>query len=167
MSPLGIPSNREGLIQPSTTNQPPKFTPLTLESPFNPSTSINQNWNFAVKWWKLSETLQQKNMPIISSKGGGANVIEILHWYLKMQQRRWAKKTRKMPIPISGEAIPCEMQDLLLPQKTCKLRTHLPSKSCLRRWKKRGPTATQSGKAQIIQDFRNPNLGKILAIPCF
>lgn len=33
MSPLGIPSNREGLIQPSTTNQPPKFTPLTLENP--------------------------------------------------------------------------------------------------------------------------------------
>lgn len=33
MSPLGIPSNREGMIQPSTTNQPPKFTPLTLENP--------------------------------------------------------------------------------------------------------------------------------------
>lgn len=38
-SPLGMPSNSEGLIQPSTTSHPPKFTPLTLESPRNPSTS--------------------------------------------------------------------------------------------------------------------------------
>lgn len=38
MSPLGMPSNSEGLIQPSTTSHPPKFTALTLESPRNPST---------------------------------------------------------------------------------------------------------------------------------
>lgn len=44
MSPLGMPSKSEGLIQPSTTNHPPKFTPLTLESPCNPSTWIN-NYN--------------------------------------------------------------------------------------------------------------------------
>lgn len=40
ISPLGMPSNREGLIHPSTTNHPPKFTPLTFESPGNPSTKI-------------------------------------------------------------------------------------------------------------------------------
>lgn len=43
ISPLGMPSNSEGLIQPSTTSQPPKFTPLTLEPPLNPSTYSKQN----------------------------------------------------------------------------------------------------------------------------
>lgn len=38
ISPLGIPSNSEGLIHPSTTNHPPKLTALTFESPGNPST---------------------------------------------------------------------------------------------------------------------------------
>ena len=42
MSPLGMPSNNEGLIQPSMTSQPPKFTPFTLESPRNPSTGFRQ-----------------------------------------------------------------------------------------------------------------------------
>lgn len=42
ISPLGMPSKSEGLIQPSTTNHPPKFTALTLESPCNPTTWINQ-----------------------------------------------------------------------------------------------------------------------------
>jgi len=46
-----------------------------------------------------------------------ANVVEVLHWYLMMQQRRGAKKTRQVPTPISGKAIPCGMQEPLLPQK--------------------------------------------------
>lgn len=39
MSPLAMPSNKEGLIQPSITSHPPKLTPLTLDPPCNPSTS--------------------------------------------------------------------------------------------------------------------------------
>ena len=42
MSPLGMASKSDGLIQPSITSQPPKFTPRTLELPLNPSTFIKQ-----------------------------------------------------------------------------------------------------------------------------
>uniref|UniRef100_A0A0A9DSC6 Uncharacterized protein n=1 Tax=Arundo donax TaxID=35708 RepID=A0A0A9DSC6_ARUDO len=43
MSLFGMPSNKEGLIHPSTTNQPPKFTALTLEN----SSSVDEceSWN--------------------------------------------------------------------------------------------------------------------------
>lgn len=53
MSPLAMPSNKEGLIQPSMTSHPPKFTPLTLESPSNPST-----------WKKQEQSIQYKEQEI-------------------------------------------------------------------------------------------------------
>lgn len=42
MSPLAVPPKSEGLIQPSITSHPPKFTSLALEPSSKPSTITNE-----------------------------------------------------------------------------------------------------------------------------
>ena len=47
MSRFGTPSNKEGLIHPSTTSQPPKFTALTLEELLSATTKKHEHSTMA------------------------------------------------------------------------------------------------------------------------
>ncbi len=66
MSPLGMPSNSEGLIQPSTTSHPPKFTAFTLESPANPST------------WETNKNNIRKPVSIFKNQLEKSNKLELI-----------------------------------------------------------------------------------------
>lgn len=108
ISPLGMPSKREGLIHPSTTNHPPKFTPLTFESPRNPSTKITKE----KKWFTIHKLGSWYFLNTVETIASSRN-----HWRksrkwsnrtnLSIQQRRWANNSVQMQTPIWRKQFPC------------------------------------------------------------